>query len=258
MGEIARAYMVLGIEHILGGFDHLLFVLRCCSWSASTPAGADDHRVHACAQPDAGVERARLADAASPPVEATIALSIMLVAGEALNKRETLSRRWPALVAFLFGLVHGLGFAGALSEIGLPQNTVFCAADVQYGCGARAADGGDSGVGRVEAGAQAAVRGVQPRSAALRHRFAGGILDFAARRRGVQLGRVLERRKQLLNGLSAVGIVAVLSAYLVHHSRESQPRTPSWPMFRKPRRWRRPGHPSMPASTGAYRAPSHN
>jgi hypothetical protein len=58
----------------------------------------------------------------APPVEATIALSIVLVAGEALHKQPTLSRRWPALVAFLFGLVHGLGFAGALKEIGLPQN----------------------------------------------------------------------------------------------------------------------------------------
>jgi hypothetical protein len=58
----------------------------------------------------------------SAPVEATIALSIVLVAAEALHRRDTLARRWPALVAFLFGLVHGLGFAGALAEIGLPQN----------------------------------------------------------------------------------------------------------------------------------------
>ena len=57
----------------------------------------------------------------SPPVEAAIALSIVLVAAEALHNRDTLARRLPALVAFLFGLVHGLGFAGALSEIGLPQ-----------------------------------------------------------------------------------------------------------------------------------------
>jgi hypothetical protein len=55
-------------------------------------------------------------------VEATIALSIVLVAGEALQRRQTLARRWPALVALLFGLVHGLGFAGALQEIGLPEN----------------------------------------------------------------------------------------------------------------------------------------
>jgi hypothetical protein len=63
----------------------------------------------------------------SPPVEAGIALSIMLVAGEALHQRPTLSRRWPALVAFLFGLVHGLGFAGALQQIGLPQNHLLVA-----------------------------------------------------------------------------------------------------------------------------------
>ncbi|MEP7057923.1 MAG: HupE/UreJ family protein, partial [Caldimonas sp.] len=61
------------------------------------------------------------------PVEATIALSIMLVAGEALHRRRTLARRWPALVAFLFGLVHGLGFAGALKEIGLPDNHLLVA-----------------------------------------------------------------------------------------------------------------------------------
>jgi hypothetical protein len=60
-------------------------------------------------------------------VEATIALSIMLVAGEALRQRHTLARRWPALVAFLFGLVHGLGFAGALKEIGLPDNHLWVA-----------------------------------------------------------------------------------------------------------------------------------
>ena len=44
------------------------------------------------------------------------------MAAEALHNRQTLARRWPALVAFLFGLVHGLGFAGALREIGLPEN----------------------------------------------------------------------------------------------------------------------------------------
>ena len=58
----------------------------------------------------------------SLPVEASIALSIVLVAGEALHQQQTLARRLPALLAFLFGLVHGLGFAGALKEIGLPEN----------------------------------------------------------------------------------------------------------------------------------------
>jgi hypothetical protein len=63
----------------------------------------------------------------SAPVEATIALSIVLVAGEALRKGNTLAQRWPALVSFLFGLVHGLGFAGALKQIGLPPDHLFTA-----------------------------------------------------------------------------------------------------------------------------------
>lgn len=128
MGEIARAYVILGVEHILSGFDHLLFVLSLLflvgfnkrlvlTISAFTVAHSLTLALSALG----------LLTLRSPPVEATIALSIMLVAAEALNKEQTLSRRWPALVAFLFGLVHGLGFAGALSSIGLPQSNLFVA-----------------------------------------------------------------------------------------------------------------------------------
>ncbi|HVF16539.1 MAG TPA: HupE/UreJ family protein [Steroidobacteraceae bacterium] len=121
-GEIARAYSVLGVEHILSGFDHLLFVIallflvsfnKRLVWTITAFTLA--HSV-TLALSALGWIALR-----SPPVEATIALSILLVAGEALHRRKTLSRQWPALVAFLFGLVHGLGFAGALQEIGLPQ-----------------------------------------------------------------------------------------------------------------------------------------
>lgn len=122
MGEIARAYTVLGVEHILSGFDHLLFVLALLflvgfnrkllfTITAFTLAHSLTLALSALG----------LLTLRSPPVEATIALSIVLVAAEALHGQRTLSRRWPALVAFLFGLVHGLGFAGALQEIGLPQ-----------------------------------------------------------------------------------------------------------------------------------------
>jgi len=123
MGEIARAYTVLGIGHILSGFDHLLFVFALLflvgfnrklvlALTAFTLA-------HSLTLALAALGWLTLR---RPPVEAAIALSIVLVAGEALHQRPTLSRRWPALVAFLFGLVHGLGFAGALKEIGLPQH----------------------------------------------------------------------------------------------------------------------------------------
>jgi hydrogenase/urease accessory protein HupE len=123
MGEVAAAYVTLGVEHILSGFDHLLFVLgllflvgfnRRLVWTITAFTAAHSLTLALSAL---GWLTLR-----SPPVEASIALSIMLVAGEALHQRQTLSRRWPALVAFLFGLVHGLGFAGALKEIGLPEN----------------------------------------------------------------------------------------------------------------------------------------
>lgn len=123
MGEIAWAYALLGVEHILSGYDHLAFVLGLLFLVGFR------RRLVATITAFTLAHSVTLALAAlgwltlrPPPVEATIALSIMLVAGEALHKRPTLARRWPAVVAFLFGLVHGLGFAGALKEIGLPEH----------------------------------------------------------------------------------------------------------------------------------------
>jgi hydrogenase/urease accessory protein HupE len=128
-GEIASAYVKLGIAHILSGVDHLLFVFgllflvgfqRKLVWTITAFTAA-----HSLTLASAALGLLTLR---SPPVEASIALSIVLVAGEALHSRtnqsgrESLARRWPVLLAFLFGLVHGLGFAGALKDIGLPQN----------------------------------------------------------------------------------------------------------------------------------------
>jgi hypothetical protein len=62
-----------------------------------------------------------------PPIEAVIALSIVFVASEIIHGRQGkpgLTERYPWIVAFAFGLLHGFGFAGALSEIGLPQNSI--------------------------------------------------------------------------------------------------------------------------------------
>jgi hypothetical protein len=122
-GEIARAYVILGVEHILSGVDHLLFVVGLLflvgfrrrlvgTISAFTLA-------HSLTLAFSAFGWLTLRPA---PVEAMIAISIVLVACEALRERETLARRMPALVSFLFGLVHGLGFAGALKSIGLPQS----------------------------------------------------------------------------------------------------------------------------------------
>lgn len=128
MVEVARAYGPLGVEHILGGLDHLLFVLgllfmvgfnRRLVWTITAFTAAHSLTLV--------LSTLGWITLRSPPVEATIALSIMLVAGEALHKEATLARRWPALVALLFGLVHGLGFAGALQQIGLPQNHLLLA-----------------------------------------------------------------------------------------------------------------------------------
>lgn len=126
--RIAAAYTLLGIEHILTGWDHLAFVMGLLllvgferrlllTITAFTAA-------HSVTLALSALDLLTLRPA---PVEATIALSIMLVAGEALRERSTLARRWPALVAFLFGLVHGLGFAGALQEIGLPDQHLWLA-----------------------------------------------------------------------------------------------------------------------------------
>ena len=128
MGEIASAYVALGVEHILTGIDHLLFVIgllflvgfnRRLLWTITAFTAAHSLTLASSAL---GFLVLR-----PPPVEASIALSIVLVAVEALHQKQTVARRWPALVAFLFGLVHGLGFAGALKEIGLPDQHMLVA-----------------------------------------------------------------------------------------------------------------------------------
>jgi len=122
LGEIAWAYTALGVDHILTGLDHLLFVIgllflvgfrKQLIWTITAFTVAHSLTL--------GLSALGWLALRSPPVEAAIALSIVLVAAEALHRQQTLARRWPALVAFGFGLVHGLGFAGALRDIGLPE-----------------------------------------------------------------------------------------------------------------------------------------
>jgi hydrogenase/urease accessory protein HupE len=128
--EVVRTYLVLGVEHILLGIDHLLFVLALLlivngvgRLVATVTAFTVAHSI------TLGAATLGLVHVPSAPVEAIIALSILFLASELARQRaggETanLTRRFPWVVAFAFGLLHGFGFAGALSEVGMPQHAV--------------------------------------------------------------------------------------------------------------------------------------
>lgn len=162
--EVAMTYLILGIEHILLGADHLLFVLALLiivsGWRrliATVTAFTLAHSI------TLGAATLGLVHMPRPPVEAAIAISILFLAMEIAHrylfaspaaagtadaaptpagpgtpppssfKRDgdsgfpadrSLTYDWPWLVAFAFGLLHGFGFSGALSEIGLPQNDI--------------------------------------------------------------------------------------------------------------------------------------
>jgi hydrogenase/urease accessory protein HupE len=126
--QVAWTYLVLGVEHILGGIDHLLFVLALLILVKGT------RRLIATVTAFTLAHSLTLAGATlgfvhvpGPPVEATIALSIVFVAAEIIHSREGragLTEKFPWIVAFTFGLLHGFGFASALSEVGLPQTAI--------------------------------------------------------------------------------------------------------------------------------------
>jgi hydrogenase/urease accessory protein HupE len=126
--QVARTYLLLGIQHILSGVDHLLFVLGLLflvgSWRrlvATVTAFTVAHSVTLAAA------TLGLVYVPQTPIEAAIALSVMFVAAEILHQasgRPGLTARAPWVVAFIFGLLHGFGFAGALREVGLPQSDI--------------------------------------------------------------------------------------------------------------------------------------
>ena len=123
-GAPAATYFRIGVEHILFGWDHLLFVLgmvllvRPSQLLLTLTAFTVAHSITLAAASLAGITLP------GPPVEITIAMSIALLGAEAIHRiqgRMTLSQRIPWAIAFGFGLIHGFGFAGALAEIGLPK-----------------------------------------------------------------------------------------------------------------------------------------
>ncbi len=126
ISNVALTYTIIGVEHIVFGFDHLLFVLalvlllkgwRPIAWAVT--AFTVSHSIT--------LVGTTLGIMALPqrPVEAIIALSIIFLAAEIIKSKPNqyrLSEQQPWLVAFLFGLLHGFGFAGALADIGLPKD----------------------------------------------------------------------------------------------------------------------------------------
>lgn len=121
----ARRFVKLGFEHILGGFDHLLFVVGLLlmvrdkgKLLATITAFTVAHSI------TLGLSVLGWFELPSEPVESIIALSILCLAVENVDLRRGrsgLTSRHPWVVSFVFGLIHGLGFAGALGELGLSQ-----------------------------------------------------------------------------------------------------------------------------------------
>ncbi|MGR9071450.1 MAG: HupE/UreJ family protein [Gammaproteobacteria bacterium] len=126
--EVMDVYLRLGVEHILLGVDHLLFVLSLLlivrgRWMLvkTVTAFTVAHSI------TLALAALGFVHAPSPPVEAAIALSIVLVAVEVVRSRRGIrgiTARAPWAVAFAFGLLHGFGFAGALAELGLPEGRI--------------------------------------------------------------------------------------------------------------------------------------
>lgn len=119
-------YLFVGLSHLLFGFDHILFVLMLMYLVRKPMAIVLVVSSFTIAHSiTLALSALNLVSLSQPPVEAVIAGSIVLLAYEILQNRETLSNRFPVLIAFAFGLIHGLGFAGALREIGLPEENQF-------------------------------------------------------------------------------------------------------------------------------------
>lgn len=126
--QVAWTYLVIGTEHILMGIDHLLFVLALLLIVKGTRKLIVTITAFTVAH-SITLTTVTLGwfSLPGPPVEAVIALSILFVAREIILQQrgiKSITAKRPWLVAFVFGLLHGFGFAGALAEVGLPQNAI--------------------------------------------------------------------------------------------------------------------------------------
>lgn len=124
--DVARGYVALGVEHILTGFDHLLFVVGLLLLVSTSRLLLQTITAFTLGH-SVTLSAAALGIATMPqrPIETLIAVSVLILALELTRDgRRTLLRRFPWAMALLFGLLHGFGFAGALTEAGLPPSNI--------------------------------------------------------------------------------------------------------------------------------------
>ena len=126
--QVGKIYLLLGIEHILTGWDHLLYILAMLllvkGWKRVVATMSAFTATHSLTLTAAALGWVNVPQR---PVEACIALSILFVTSEIVRERNGnsgLTARWPWAISFTFGLLHGFGFAGALAEVGLPQKAI--------------------------------------------------------------------------------------------------------------------------------------
>jgi hypothetical protein len=122
------AYLELGIEHLLTGVDYVLFVIALMvlitdRWRlvATITAFTIAHSI------TLALSTFELLQISQSAVEALIALSLLFMAVEMLSKTPSLTSNYPWVISFGFGLIHGLGFAGVLREVGLPDDAALWA-----------------------------------------------------------------------------------------------------------------------------------
>jgi hydrogenase/urease accessory protein HupE len=121
-GNVILFYLKLGIQHIIPfGIDHILFIVGLCLLSTNIKTIFWQATAFTIAHSiTLALSMKNIITLPAPIVEPIIALSILFVAIENIILSEL--KAWRILIVFLFGLIHGLGFASALNEIGLPRN----------------------------------------------------------------------------------------------------------------------------------------
>ena len=123
--SLMYSYIILGIEHILSGYDHLLFVLSLLLLAHNTKALL--FAITAFTLSHSITLASAIFSLLTLPVlfvEATIALSIVFLARELLTDQKSLTKKHLGVIAFIFGLLHGFGFSNVLQSIGLPSEEI--------------------------------------------------------------------------------------------------------------------------------------